>query len=119
MIVIQQIDGNIICPKIVGSTTGLSSFWVLFGILLFGGLYGFVGMIIGVPVFAVIYDIIEKTVRYCLDLRGENEVMEAYDQRFPKPIEDSEKSKTPNALTVAMSKLSAKINKANGKKGKK
>ena len=52
---LQQFDGNILGPKILGDSTGLSSFWVLFSILLFGGLFGFVGMIIGVPTFAVIY----------------------------------------------------------------
>ena len=60
VLVLQQVDGNIIGPKILGNTTGLSSFWVLFAILLFGGLWGFVGMIIGVPLFAVIYDVIKS-----------------------------------------------------------
>ena len=46
---LQQFDGNILGPKILGDSTGLSSFWVLFSILLFGGLFGFVGMIIAVP----------------------------------------------------------------------
>lgn len=63
ILILQQIDGNIIGPRILGNVTGLSSFWVLFSILLFGGLFGFIGMIIGVPVFAVIYDIIRKLVR--------------------------------------------------------
>ena len=62
VLVLQQLDGNIIGPKILGNTTGLSSFWVLFAILLFGGLWGFVGMIVGVPLFAVIYDVIKKLV---------------------------------------------------------
>ena len=48
VLVLQQLDGNVIGPKILGNTTGLSSFWVLFSILLFGGLWGFVGMIVGV-----------------------------------------------------------------------
>lgn len=61
ILVLQQFDGNILGPKILGNSTGLSSFWVLFSILLFGGLMGFVGMIIGVPAFAVIYDLIKKT----------------------------------------------------------
>ena len=52
VLVLQQLDGNIIGPKILGNTTGLSSFWVLFAILLFGGLWGFAGMIVGVPLFA-------------------------------------------------------------------
>lgn len=55
ILVIQQFDGNILGPKILGNTTGLSSFWVLFSILFFGGLLGPLGMIIGVPLFAVIY----------------------------------------------------------------
>ncbi|MCD8019355.1 MAG: AI-2E family transporter [Clostridiales bacterium] len=63
VIILQQFDGNILGPKILGDVTGLSSFWVLFSILFFGGLYGFLGMIIGVPVFAIIYDIICKLVR--------------------------------------------------------
>ena len=59
---LQQLDGNIIGPKILGSHTGVSSFWVLFSILLFGGLWGLVGMIIAVPLFAVIYDLIRRLV---------------------------------------------------------
>ena len=52
---LQQFDGNILGPKILGDSTGLSSFWVIFSITLFGGLLGVLGMVIGVPVFAVIY----------------------------------------------------------------
>ena len=107
MVIVQQIDGNIICPKIVGSTTGLSSFWVLFAILLFGGLFGFVGMIIGVPVFAVFYDIIEKTVRYCLHIRSEDGVMEAYDSRYPKE-EDKTKTDKTGIISTAIAKLKNK-----------
>ena len=55
IVLLQQFDGNILGPKILGQSTGLPSFWVLFSILLFGGLFGFVGMIIAVPLFAVIY----------------------------------------------------------------
>lgn len=55
ILLLQQFDGNILGPKILGNSTGISSFWVLFSILLFGGLLGFAGMIIGVPAFAVIY----------------------------------------------------------------
>ena len=62
IVVLQQVDGNIIGPKIVGESIGLSSFWVLFSILIFSGLFGITGMIIGVPAFAIIYDIIKKTV---------------------------------------------------------
>lgn len=58
VLILQQFDGNILGPKILGDSTGLPSFWVLFSILLFGGLFGFVGMIIGVPTFAYIYHLI-------------------------------------------------------------
>lgn len=55
IIIMQQIDGNIIGPKILGNTTGISEFWVTFALLLFGGIFGFIGMIVGVPAFAVVY----------------------------------------------------------------
>ena len=62
VIVIQQIDGNLIGPKILGESTGLSAFWVIFAILLGGGLFGFLGMLLGVPTFAVIYSLIKAFV---------------------------------------------------------
>lgn len=60
ILVIQQIDGNIIGPKIVGNAIGISSFWVLLAVLIGGGLFGFMGMAFGVPVFAVIYRYLDK-----------------------------------------------------------
>ena len=78
VLVLQQVDGNIIGPKILGNTTGLSSFWVLFAILLFGGLWGFVGMIIGVPLFAVIYDVVKKLVIHGLRRNDELEMPVSY-----------------------------------------
>ena len=85
VLVLQQLDGNIIGPKILGNTTGLSSFWVLFAILLFGGLWGFVGMIIGVPLFAVIYDVIKKLVVHGLEHNQELEMLQTYHDRFGDP----------------------------------
>mgnify|MGYP005830328801 CR=1 FL=1 len=67
--VLQQFDGNILGPKILGDSTGLASFWVLFSILLFGGLFGFVGMVLGVPVFAMFYSVVNRLVRYGLGKR--------------------------------------------------
>ena len=67
--ILQQVDGNIIGPKILGDSTGLNSFWVVFAIMVGGGLFGIGGMILGVPTFAVIYYIIDKTVDYCLRKR--------------------------------------------------
>lgn len=70
VIILQQIDGNIIGPKILGNSTGLSSFWVVFAILVFGGLWGFPGMLLGVPIMAVIYYIVRNIVEYILKRRG-------------------------------------------------
>lgn len=80
--ILQQLDGNVIGPKILGDTTGLSSFWVLFSILLFGGLWGFVGMIIGVPLFAVIYDVVKKLMLHGLRHNGQAEMYDAYHDEF-------------------------------------
>ena len=81
--ILQQIDGNILGPKILGDTTGLSSFWVLFSILLFGDLWGFAGMLIGVPVFAVIYHIISQLVAKGLRRNGQEEMLVQYERDFP------------------------------------
>lgn len=70
ILVLQQFDGNILGPKILGDSTGLASFWVLFSILLFGGLFGFAGMVLGVPVFAMIYSVLRRLVHYGLRRRG-------------------------------------------------
>lgn len=66
ILVLQQFDGNILGPKILGDSTGLASFWVMFAILLFGGLFGFAGMVVGVPLFAVIYSAISGLVNRSL-----------------------------------------------------
>ena len=78
ILLLQQFDGNILGPKILGDSTGLPSFWVLFSILLFGGLFGFVGMIIGVPTCAVIFDLISKAVRKSLKAKNLSEETEDY-----------------------------------------
>ena len=70
IIVLQQFDGNILGPKILGSTTGLNGFWVLFAIVVGGGLFGFIGMLIGVPAFAVIYAGIKTLLRRRLEKSG-------------------------------------------------
>ena len=68
--ILQQIDGNILGPKILGNATGLSSFWVMFAILLFGGVMGFAGMVIGVPLFAVLYSMLTEKINHLLKKRG-------------------------------------------------
>ena len=69
IIVLQQFDGNILGPKILGNTTQLSSFWVLFAILLFGGVFGIVGMIVGVPIFGFVYHLIRDWMHDRLGIR--------------------------------------------------
>ncbi len=80
---LQQLDGNVIGPKILGDRTGLSSFWVLFAIILFGGLWGLVGMVICVPAFAVFYDLVKRLVRRGLNRKGQTEVWEQYKADYP------------------------------------
>lgn len=68
--ILQQIDGNIIGPKILGNTTGISAFWIVFSTTFFGGLWGFPGMILGVPLTAVIHYIVRRILNYMLKKRG-------------------------------------------------
>lgn len=70
VLVIQQVDGNIIGPKILGDSIGISAFWILFSILVAGKLFGLVGMIIGVPMFALIYSIIKDVIEARLKYKG-------------------------------------------------
>lgn len=66
ILILQQFDGNVLGPKILGDSTGLSGFWVIFSITLFGGMFGILGMIVGVPVFAVIYAAIRALINQLL-----------------------------------------------------
>lgn len=68
--IIQQLDGNIIGPKILGDSIGISAFWILFSLLVAGKLLGLVGMIIGVPLFALIYSIIKDIIEARLSEKG-------------------------------------------------
>ncbi len=62
VIILQQIDGNIIGPRILGNSTGITGFWVMFSIILGGGLFGFWGLLLGVPVFVVIYSLVTSLI---------------------------------------------------------
>ncbi len=66
ILVLQQLDGNVIGPKILGNSTGLSSFWVIFSITIFGGFFGILGMAVGVPTFAVIYAALKRYINKLL-----------------------------------------------------
>ena len=88
---LQQLDGNVIGPKILGDKTGLSSFWVLFAIILFGGLWGLVGMVVAVPLMAVIYDTVKKLVyrglykNDCIEVWDEYTRVYGVEKPFPRP----------------------------------
>ncbi len=69
ILIIQQIDGNIIGPKILGDSLGISAFWILFSLLVAGKLLGFIGLVIGVPLFVFIYSIIKDIVEHRLEKR--------------------------------------------------
>lgn len=92
-VILQQIDGNILGPKIIGNTTGISSFWVLFSIFLFGDIWGFAGMLFGVPIFAVIYHGIKRLVFRGLHKRGQSQMVADYERDYPeKEDEDTDKN---------------------------
>ncbi|MGN0291459.1 MAG: AI-2E family transporter, partial [Lachnospiraceae bacterium] len=78
VLILQQVDGNIIGPAILGDSTGLSPFWVVFAIMVGGGLFGFMGMLLGVPVFAVIYYILQRIIYHLLRKRKLPEETEKY-----------------------------------------
>ncbi len=91
ILVFEQIDGNIIGPKIQSKQVGLSALWIIFAIFLFGGLFGFLGMLLGVPVFAVIYYFINAAVNNSLHRQGKS--AKTVDYATPEDreiIEDSE-----------------------------
>lgn len=106
--ILQQFDGNILGPKIIGDTTGLSSFWVLTAVIVGGGLFGFFGMLLGVPVFACCYMYINRTCTAKLQDKNlafktsEYEKIKRIDEETGEPIYRTEeeedirfKKKTP------------------------
>ena len=88
-LILQQFDGNILGPKILGTTTGISSFWVIFSILVGSGLFGVWGMICAVPVFAVIYTLVKDGCHYLLRKKGIDYSSETY-QKIDHIDEDTE-----------------------------
>ena len=96
IIVIQQVDGNIIGPKIVGNAIGISSFWVLISVLIGGGLFGFPGMALGVPVFAVVYRYIDKITMASLRRKDKNVNTSYYFSLDPYGIKDDEVDLDPD-----------------------
>ena len=92
IVLLQQFDGNILGPAILGDRLGISGIWILFSILFFGALWGIVGMLIGVPLFAVLYDLIRRFVVSSLRRRNETDMLTDYQERF---AEDEPPKKAP------------------------
>jgi predicted PurR-regulated permease PerM len=95
IVVIQQLDGNVIGPKIVGNAIGMSSFWVLISVLVGGGLFGFAGMALGVPVFALIYRYVDKLTIKSLERKEKNTNTSYYFSLEPYGLEDDEVALEP------------------------
>ncbi len=90
-IILQQIDGNIIVPKILGETTGLSSLWVLFSITVMGGLWGLTGMFISVPIFAILYMLVKLYIEKRLRVKAlPTETFEYYTDRETRIFSESD-----------------------------
>lgn len=111
--ILQQFDGNILGPKILGDSTGLSPFWVMFAIFVGGGMFGFAGMILGVPIFAVIYSLVRDFVNYLLERRGLSTRTLDYCSN-DIPVDDEKKSKMHKSLSAVF-----KINKKSDSEGSK
>lgn len=90
IILLQALDGNFIGPKILGNSTGLSAFWVVFAIVLGGGMFGIIGMLIGVPAFAVIYYLIRSFVNYRIAKKELPLESDFYDSSVSEKIKKSE-----------------------------
>lgn len=90
IILLQTLDGNFIGPKILGNSTGLSAFWVVFAIVVGGGLFGVVGMLVGVPLFAVIYYLITALVNYRLRRKKLPLASDYYDSSVCDKIKETE-----------------------------
>ena len=90
VILLQQLDGNVIGPAILGNSVGIASFWVMFAIIIGGGLFGFIGMVLGVPVFAVIYHYMGKVLKKNLRKKDLPLETENYVQLDKYKIEKSE-----------------------------
>lgn len=90
VIFLQMLDGNFIGPKILGNKTGLSNFWVMFAIVIGGGLFGVLGMLVGVPAFAVIYYAFALFVNYRLRLKNKPTDSDCYSDEAIKELFVSE-----------------------------
>lgn len=124
VVILQQLDGNVIGPKILGNSIGLPTFWIIFAIFIGGGLFGFVGMLIGVPAFAVIYSLFGNAVNEKLQKKNMSTNTDDYRSPVDAEFELLEYNKNPDAekkdgmlskITVMLRKKTDKDN-SNDKK---
>lgn len=99
IIVLQQLDGNIIGPRIMGNRIGISGFWVMFAIIFFGGTMGLFGMVIGVPLFAVIYDLVRKFIKRGLSRKDKSKMWDEYSEKYPN-VDEAANTKSIQELTT-------------------
>ena len=92
IIILQQVDGNVIGPRIMGDSIGLPAFYITIAILIFGSLFGFIGMIIGVPTFATLYYVVKRISEYFLRKRGLPTETSAYGPDFRASVKSDGKS---------------------------
>ncbi len=86
ILLLQQFDGNILGPKILGDSIGLSPLWIIFSIMLFSGLLGIPGMFIGVPLFAILFNLVRQLIRFLLERKGQPAATDAYaSEKNPLP----------------------------------
>ncbi len=120
IIILQQMDGNVIKPKILGEMTNLNSFWVLFSILLFSGLMGFAGMVIGVPLFAVIYHIAQELIMKGMKKRkyipspedAELSLLNEYLEKQNEEKQEKAKKKNSSIISNIIGKLKKENNES-------
>lgn len=103
IILLQALDGNFIGPKILGNSTGLSAFWVVFAIVVGGGLFGVLGMLIGVPLFAVIYYLITAFVNFRLKRKN----LPCESDYYDSTVCDKIKAKEDLRVEIPLSNTSA------------
>lgn len=92
VILLQLFDGNVLGPRLLSGSVGLSGFWVLFSITLFGGLFGVAGIIVGVPIFAVVYDLIRRWIYMMLDRHQITEYLPKSEPEDASELTDKEKN---------------------------
>lgn len=97
IIVLQQFDGNFLGPKLLSGSVGLPGFWVLFSISIFGGMYGFMGILVGVPIFAVIYHFARRLVVKGLERHGRLDILAGKQATPDPPQAKGPKEETENA----------------------